>query len=225
MHPDAKTGPHVVFEVRDTGTGIPPEVRDRIFDPFFTTKEMGKGTGLGLATTLGIVKSHHGFIDLTSRMGKGTVFRIYLPAKTDLETVEIQLVESTRCLGQGELILVVDDEAAILTATKHTLEAFGYRVIAASDGTDAIATFLKSAEKPAALITDMMMPNMDGPTLIQALLKIHPSLPIIGASGLSHQMQAQVNSLGVKHFLRKPYNADALLEALGDVLQHVRKAS
>jgi PAS domain S-box-containing protein len=224
MHPDAKEGPHVLFEVRDTGTGIPVEVRDRIFDPFFTTKEMGKGTGLGLATTLGIVKSHHGFIDLTSRMGKGTVFRIYLPAKTDVEHHEIPIVESTRCLGQGELILVVDDEAAILTATKHTLEAFGYRVIAACDGTDAIATFLKNAEKPVALITDMMMPNMDGPTLIQALLKIHPSLPIIGASGLSHQMQAQVNSLGVKHFLRKPYNADSLLEALGEVLQQARKA-
>jgi PAS domain S-box-containing protein len=225
MHPDAKTGPHVVFEVRDTGTGIPPEVRDRIFDPFFTTKELGKGTGLGLATTLGIVKSHHGFIDLTSRMGKGTVFRIYLPAKTDIENRKIQVVESKRCLGQGELILVVDDEAAILTATKHTLEAFGYRVVAACDGTDAIATFLKSSEKPAALITDMMMPNMDGPTLIQALLKIHPDLPVIGASGLSYQMQAQVNSLGVKHFLRKPYNADALLEALDDVLQLARKAA
>ncbi|WP_395750582.1 PAS domain-containing protein [Prosthecobacter sp.] len=225
MHPDAKTGPHVVFEVRDTGTGIPPEVRDRIFDPFFTTKEMGKGTGLGLATTLGIVKSHHGFIDLTSRMGKGTVFRVYLPAKTDSENIDAQPVESTRCLGHGELILVVDDESAILTATSHTLEAFGYRVIAACDGTDAIATFLKSAEKPAALITDMMMPNMDGPTLIQALRKIHPSLPIIGASGLSHQMQAQVNSLGVKHFLRKPYNADALLEALSDVLQQSRKGT
>ena len=223
MHPEAETGPYVVFEVRDTGTGIPPDVRDRIFDPFFTTKDLGKGTGLGLATTLGIVKSHRGFIDLTSRMGKGTVFQIYLPAKTDIETIDVPVVESTRCLGQGELILVVDDEAAILTATKHTLEAFGYRVIAASDGTDAIATFLKSAEKPAALITDMMMPNMDGPTLIQALLKIHPSLPIIGASGLSYQMQAQVHSLGVKHFLRKPYNADALLEALGDVLQHSRK--
>lgn len=225
MHPYANTGPHVVFEVKDTGTGIPVEVRDRIFDPFFTTKEIGKGTGLGLATTLGIVKSHHGFIDLTSRMGKGTVFRIYLPAKTDVEHREIQVIESKRCLGQGELILVADDEVAILTATKHTLEAFGYRVVSACDGTDAIATFLKSAEKPAALITDMMMPNMDGPTLIQALRKIHPDLPIIGASGLSHQMQAQVNSLGVKHFLRKPYNADALLEALGDVLQHVRKAA
>jgi PAS domain S-box-containing protein len=222
MHQDAVPGPHVVFEVRDTGVGIPPEVRDRIFDPFFTTKEVGKGTGLGLSTTLGIVHSHHGFIDLTSRMGKGTVFRVYLPAKTAEAHAEAPVVESSRCLGQGERILVVDDESAILTATKHTLEAFGYQVVTACDGTDAIATFLKSPDKPVALITDMMMPNMDGPTLIQALLKIHPGLPIIGASGLSHQLQAQVASLGVRHFLRKPYNADALLEALGEVLKPVR---
>ncbi|MDZ4404526.1 PAS domain-containing protein [Prosthecobacter sp.] len=222
MHPDAQPGPHVVFEVRDTGMGIPPEVRDRIFDPFFTTKEMGKGTGLGLSTTLGIVKSHHGFIDLTSRVGKGSVFRIYLPAKTAVENPPARPVESPRRLGQGELILVVDDEAAILTATRHTLEAFGYQVATACDGTDAIATFLKSEDKPVAVITDMMMPNMDGPALIQALLKIQPGLPVIGASGLNHQMQAQVNSLGVRHFLRKPYNADALLDALGEVLKQSR---
>lgn len=218
MHPDAKPGPHVVLEVRDTGTGISPEVRDRIYDPFFTTKELGKGTGLGLSTTLGIVKSHHGFIDLTSRMGKGTTFRIYLPAKTTVEASAAAPVVSQRRLGQGELVLVVDDESSILTATQHTLEAFGYRVITACDGTDAIATFLQNAEKPAVVITDMMMPNMDGPTLIQALLKIRPGLPFIGASGLNQQMQAQVTSLGVKHFLRKPYTADTLLVALGDLL-------
>lgn len=218
MHPDAKPGPHVVFEVRDSGAGIPQEIREKIFDPFFTTKELGKGTGLGLSTTMGIVKSHHGFIDLTSRMGKGTTFRIYIPAKTEIEAEKTGAVESTQRLGQGELILVVDDESAILTATTHTLEAFGYRVATACDGTDAIAVFLKSEEKPAAIITDMMMPNMDGPALIQALQKIHPGLPIIGASGLNHQMKAQMVSLGVKHFLGKPYTAKALLEALGDVL-------
>jgi len=218
MHPDASLGPHVLFEVRDTGVGIPAELRDRIFDPFFTTKELGKGTGLGLSTTLGILKSHHGFIDLTSQMGKGTVFRVYLPAKTAADVTAAPVVDSPRRQGQGELILVVDDETAIRTATQHTLEAFGYRVITACDGTDAIATFLKSAEKPAAVITDMMMPNMDGPALIQALLKIRPGLPIVGASGLNQQMQAQVTSLGVRHFLRKPYTADTLLKALGEVL-------
>lgn len=219
MHPDARVGDHVVFEVKDTGTGIPPEVRDRIFDPFFTTKELGKGTGLGLSTTMGIVRSHHGFIDLATRVGKGTVFRIYLPAKTTVSDSTVQTTETSRRYGQGELILVVDDEAAILTATSHTLEAFGYQVITACDGTDAIATFLKSPSKPALVLTDMMMPNMDGPALIQALRKIEPGLPIIGASGLNQQMQAQVSSLGVKHLLRKPYSADVLLNAMGDLLR------
>jgi PAS domain S-box-containing protein len=219
MHPDARAGEHVMFEVKDTGTGIPAEVRERIFDPFFTTKELGKGTGLGLSTTLGIVKSHHGFIDLTSRVGKGSAFRIYLPAKTGVSEPVVQTPESSRRLGQGELILVVDDEAAILTATSHTLEAFGYQVITACDGTDAIATFLKNPNKPVLVITDMMMPNMDGPALIQALRKIEPGLPIIGASGLNQQMQAQVTSLGVRHFLRKPYSADTLLHAIGDLLK------
>ena len=116
-------------------------------------------------------------------------------------------------------MLFRSDEAAILTATSHTLEAFGYQVITACDGTDAIATFLKSPNKPALVLTDMMMPNMDGPALIQALRKIEPGLPIIGASGLNQQMQAQVSSLGVKHLLRKPYSADVLLNAMGDLLR------
>lgn len=218
MHPDASSGPHVVFEVRDTGVGIPPEVRDRIFDPFFTTKELGKGTGLGLSTTLGIVRTHRGFIDVTSQLRKGTTFRVYIPAKTTVSSSTAAPAPSRRRVGQGELLLVVDDEAAILTTTRQTLEAYGYRVITACDGTDAIATFLKGQEKPVLVITDMMMPNMDGPAMIQALQKIQPGMPFIGASGLNHQMQAQVTSLGVKHFLRKPYTADSLLEAIGDLL-------
>lgn len=222
LHPEAQPGPYVVFEVRDSGGGIPIEVRERIFDPFFTTKELGKGTGLGLSTTLGIVKSHGGFIDLTSMMGKGTVFHIYLPAKTAVTISEDPMDETPLRTGQGELILVVDDESAIRTATRHTLEAFGYRVITACDGTDAIAIFQHGTEKPAVIITDMMMPNMDGPALIQSVQKICPSMPVIGASGLSQQLQMQVESLGVKHFLRKPYTADALLEALDDVLKQKR---
>ncbi len=220
MHPDATPGPHVVFEVKDSGMGIPADLRDRIFDPFFTTKEVGKGTGLGLSTTLGIIRSHRGFIDVTSQMRKGTTFRIYLPAKTNVAETEVREISSEprRRVGSGQLLLVVDDETAILTTTRQTLEAFGYRVVTACDGTDAIATFLKGAEKPALVITDMMMPNMDGPAMIQALQKIQPGMPFIGASGLNHQMQAQVTSLGVKHFLRKPYTADALLEAIADLL-------
>jgi PAS domain S-box-containing protein len=218
MHHEAKPGPHVVFEVRDTGMGIPPELRERIFEPFFTTKEVGKGTGLGLATTLGIIKSHRGFIELSSQMGKGSVFRVYLPA-AETETIAVVAETPKHRAGRGELILVVDDESAIRTATSHALEAFGYRVITACDGTDGIATFLRGPETPVAVISDMMMPIMDGPAMIQALQKIQPDLPIIGASGLNYQMQAKVESLGVKHFLRKPYTADALLSALTDLLQ------
>jgi PAS domain S-box-containing protein len=224
MTSDAKVGPHVVFEVRDTGVGIPANLRDRIFDPFFTTKELGKGTGLGLATTLGIVRSHHGFIELSSQMGKGTSFRVYLPAAHSEVKPTVNEVP-TRRHGQGQLVLVVDDESAILTATSHALESFGYRVITASDGTDGIAAFLRSPERPVAVISDMMMPVMDGPAMIQALQKIQPGLPVIGASGLNHQMQAKVESLGVKYFLRKPYTADALLAALGDVLDSAAASS
>lgn len=217
MNAGAKPGPHIAFEVRDTGTGIAPEVRERIFDPFFTTKEVGKGTGLGLATTLGIVRSHHGFIELSSQVGKGSCFRVFFPAIESDQPVNRVDHPGSR-LGNGELVLVVDDESAILTATQHALEAYGYRVITACDGTDGIATYLKSVEKPVAVISDMMMPVMDGPAMIQVLHKILPALPIIGTSGLTHQMQAQVESLGVKHFLRKPYTTKALLAALADVL-------
>lgn len=218
MNPDARPGPHVVFEVRDTGTGIPAEVRERIFDPFFTTKELGKGTGLGLSTTLGIVRSHKGFIELQTQKGRGTQFRVYLPATMSVQEEVVVPTEPPRRQGGGQLVLVVDDEAPILVATSHTLEAFGYRVITAGDGADAVAKFLQCNPPPDVVITDMMMPLMDGPALIQALLKIRPGLRVIGASGFNHQMQSQVTSLGVRHFLRKPYTADALLGALGELL-------
>lgn len=214
MNPDAHRGPHVIFEVKDTGHGIPADVRDRIFDPFFTTKEVGKSTGLGLSTTLGIVKSHRGIIDLSTREGRGTVFRVYLPAKPGVEKPEVIMPVMPRQHGSGELVMVVDDEVPILTATTHTLEAFGYRVMTACDGADAIALFLQQQEKPAIVVTDMMMPVMDGPAMIQALYKIRPGLPIVGASGVNNHLISQAQSMGVKHFLRKPYTADELLKTL-----------
>ena len=114
--------------------------------------------------------------------------------------------------------MVVDDESAILTTTQQTLEAFGYRVITACDGTDGIANFLRAPERPVAVITDMMMPVMDGPSMIRALRRICPTLPVIAASGLNHQMRAQVASLGISHFLNKPYTAHALLGEVSDAL-------
>jgi PAS domain S-box-containing protein len=216
---EAKPGPYVFLQVKDSGTGVPPEAMEKIFDPFFTTKEVGKGTGLGLSTSLGIVKSHGGFIQVDSELEKGTKFRIYLPAQTEASpaTVAERAAEMPR--GRGELILVVDDEASVRQITQQTLEAFGYRVVVASDGPDAVAVFARQGAEIAAVLTDMTMPVMDGLATIQVLRKMNPKVPIIAASGLSASDHvAKVAGLGVKHFLPKPYTAEILLKTLKEVL-------
>ena len=139
IHIDAQVGAYVLVTIADTGIGIPPELVDRIFDPFFTTKEIGKGTGLGLSTVIGIIKSHHGFIDVYSELGNGTRFKIYLPATDASEAIITN--DAPPLLGQGELILVVDDEVAIREITKATLETHGYQTLIASDGIEAIALY------------------------------------------------------------------------------------
>jgi PAS domain S-box-containing protein len=218
LNSEARPGPYVSLQVEDTGTGIPPEILEKIFDPFFTTKEVGKGTGLGLSTSLGIVKSHGGFIRVYSELRKGTKFRVYLPAQTGaVPEVLDQIVEMPR--GHGELILVVDDESSVREITRQTLEAFGYRVVLASDGAEAVAIYAARPQEIAVLLTDMMMPGIDGPATIQVLRKMNPKLPIIAASGLSNDGQvAKVMNLGVKHFLPKPYTAETLLKTLRQVL-------
>ncbi|HLO89089.1 MAG TPA: ATP-binding protein, partial [Nostocaceae cyanobacterium] len=160
MHLDAKVNAYIVITVSDTGVGIKPKIIDRIFEPFFTTKELGKGTGLGLSTVLGIIKSHGGFINVYSEEGKGSQFKVYLPAK---DTTEIrEEPESKLPQGNGELILVVDDEAAILEITKASLERHNYQVITACDGIEAIALYVKHREQIALVLTDIVMPSMDG---------------------------------------------------------------
>ena len=219
LHSEAQPGPCVVMEVRDTGMGIPPEVRDRIFEPFFTTKEFGKGTGLGLSTTLGIIKSHRGFIEVDSQPGEGTVFRIFLPARLSETGGEESSDPESSKSGHGELILVVDDEKPILETGSHILETFGYRVITASNGAEAVEWFQAAPERPSVVFTDMMMPIMDGPSMIKELHRLDPGLRFVGASGLSNELAAEAKSLGVKHFLRKPYTAEDLLKALYETLQ------
>jgi CheY-like chemotaxis protein len=218
MNPGVEPGPMVVFEVSDTGTGVPEEIRDRIFDPFFTTKELGRGTGLGLSTSLGIVKSHMGFVEMDSETGKGTTFRIFIPAKTAVADTEVKPAVVDDRHGNGELIMVVDDESSILETTSHTLEAFGYRVITARDGAEAIALITTRDEGPAVVLTDMMMPVMDGPSMIRALRKIRPAQKIIAASGRSSQFNAHSANLGVRYFLQKPYTSKELLGTLGELL-------
>jgi hypothetical protein len=219
MNIHAHAGPYVAVTVSDTGVGIPPAVLDRIFEPFFTTKEVGKGTGLGLSTVIGIVKDHGGFVNVYSEVGKGTRFKVYLPA---LEaTVTRTAEEGDRHLpqGQGELVLVVDDEAAICEITKASLEAYHYEVMTASDGIEAIALYAQHRDKIRVVLVDMMMPSMDGFTTIRTLHKIDPEVNVIAVSGLnSNQQSALLSGVGVKAFLAKPYTAEKLLRILREVL-------
>jgi PAS domain S-box-containing protein len=217
---DAKEGRHVMLQVRDTGAGIPHDVVDRIFEPFFTTKDVSKGTGLGLSTSLAIVKSHGGFIRVDSAPGEGSTFSVYLPAQAASlpDPARPMKVELPR--GHGELILVVDDEAPVRLVTRRMLEAFGYRVALASDGAEAVALYAGQKDEIAAVITDMMMPVMDGPATIRALKSMRADVRIIAASGL-HGRGTDPDAgetASVRHFLPKPYSAESLLTALKRVL-------
>ena len=213
-------GRYVLIQVTDTGTGMPREIIDRIFEPFFTTKELGKGTGLGLSTVLGIVRSHGGFVNVYSEVGRGSTFKVYLPAQAaDAGTAADGHVGEALPRGNGELILVVDDETSILDITKQTLLAFGYRVLTAGDGAQAISLYALQRDEVALVLTDMMMPVMDGTALIRALQRINPKVRVIAASGLrGNQDVAHATSAGVKHFLPKPYSADMLLQLINQVL-------
>ena len=214
------SGRFVCLEVVDTGCGIPEENIEKIFDPFFTTKELAKGTGLGLATSLGIVRSHGGFLNVSSRLGKGTTFKIYLPAQADGAQVAAPLAKMDDCpRGNGEWILLVDDEISILAITRQILEEFGYQVLTAEQGTQAIDLFALHREKIALVMTDMMMPVMDGPATILALRQIDPKIRIMAASGMNENGNvAKAASAGVKHFLAKPYTTVTLLNTLKSAL-------
>ncbi|MFC5453519.1 PAS domain S-box protein [Prosthecobacter fluviatilis] len=217
----ASPGQYVHIQVADNGTGMPPEVVDRIFEPFFTTKELGKGTGLGLSSVLAIVKSHHGFLRVESELGKGTTFHIYLPAHMS-EHAEIEAAQPGELpRGNGETILVVDDEAAVQQITKQTLETFGYHVLLAADGAEAVALYSSHRSEIALVLTDMMMPVMDGPATIQVLMRMNPEICIVAASGMNAAgMEEKVVGSGVKNFIPKPYTAETLLKTLNGVLRH-----
>ncbi len=201
---------HVVIEVADSGTGMTPEVMDRMFDPFFTTKEVGRGTGLGLATAHAIVRSHDGFLTVESAVGTGSTFRVFLPATDELPAAAAQPAAPTD--GTGQTILVVDDEAHIRTATQRILERHGYRVRTAATGRDALEMF--GRERISAVVLDLAMPDLDGAATVAALARLDPMVPVIGASGLASP--EFVNA--VRCFLSKPYSTRDLLGALAGVI-------
>ena len=219
MNIDAEPGNYARLTVADTGTGMTRDVLQWIFDPFFTTKEIGKGTGLGLATTLTIVKSHGGFINVYSEPSKGTRFSIYLPSAEAGKEMEIE-PKNVLPRGHGELVLVADDEINIRSVTEATLTKFGYRAITAIDGTDALAVYSQQKKKIAAVLTDMAMPYMGGTALIRALRKIDPKIKIIAMSGLMSEGQtAELTNLNVNAVLSKPFTAETLLTTLASILK------
>jgi CheY-like chemotaxis protein len=223
LNADAHPGAYVKVHVEDDGIGIPPAMRDRIFEPFFTTKPIGEGTGLGLSTTMAIVRSHGGFIQLMSEVGVGTTFDVYLPANTAEAAVETVAVPQTGPRrGNGELVLVVDDEEGILRVAQRLLERSGYRTLLASNGAVGLAVYTEHQQDIALVLTDMAMPVMDGPALILALKAMNPAVRIIGSSGLTSIIgMARAADAGAGHFLPKPYSGNALLEALQTALKPV----
>lgn len=215
----AHVGPYVVITVEDSGAGIAPEHLEQIFDPFFTTKPVGEGTGLGLSTTLAIVKSHGGFLRVHSVPSEGTRVEVYLPAHPATSAPDARAPDADAPRGNGETVLVVDDEPAIRETTRQALEAHGYRVLEATDGADAIAMCAQHANTTRVAVIDLMMPVMDGVAAMQILQRLAPQVRIIAASGLAATREVrQAMSSGAREFLSKPYTASTLLHAIARVL-------
>lgn len=216
----AKGGPYAVLEVSDTGEGMSKETVDLIFDPFFTTKEVGSGTGLGLSTVQGIVSNHGGFVAVSSTAGEGSTFTVYLPAREpQTEAAALPAEAPAPPQGNGELILLVDDDASVLSITQQTLEEFGYRVLTAVDGAQAIGVFSRQHEEIALVLTDMAMPVIDGFALIAALNRIGRDVRIIATTGNpSATAMTKISRSGAASILIKPYTADHLLRTIAGVL-------
>ncbi|MBD2357484.1 PAS domain S-box protein [Tolypothrix sp. FACHB-123] len=221
----AQAGCYVAISVIDTGVGMSPEIQERIFEPFFTTKDLGKGTGLGLSTTLGIIKNHNGFVQVDSEIGKGTTFKVYLPAVGDAygnlkdeRTPQVQTKELDITTGNGELILLVDDEAGIRQITKSSLETYNYRVLTASNGEEAVAIYAQYQQQISIVLLDMMMPAMDGAIAMRHLKEINPHIKIIVMSGLlSNHNKREIANIGVRTFLSKPCTVNELLQAISAI--------
>ncbi|MFM2314875.1 MAG: hypothetical protein RLZZ04_4151, partial [Cyanobacteriota bacterium] len=220
LYLDAQVGDYILITVADTGVGIPAEIIDRIFEPFFTTKEIDRGTGLGLSTMIGIVKSHGGFVDVVSNTKsetRGTQFKVFLPASeiTEINQEETESIPQ----GNGELILVVDDESSILEVTKATLETYNYQVLTAKNGIEAIAIYAQNQNAIELVIMDIMMPSMDGKTAIPILKTINSQVKIIAVSGLvsDREIIAELNS-SIEAFVAKPYTNDDLLKVINEII-------
>jgi len=224
QHPDAAASSYVCIEVIDTGEGMTPEIQKRIFEPFFTTKEIGKGTGLGLAVVFGVVQSHHGFIDVESELGKGTTFRLYLPAsqmtapivEKDEETLE-------KMPGGTETLLVVEDEEMLMMSLQMVLVDKGYKVISAGDGLSAVNIYKEQKKEIALVLTDLGLPKMSGMEVCVQIKKLNPHARMIVATGyLDPEMKSEFLKAGIQHFLFKPYELKKVLKVIREALDEKR---
>ena len=210
-------GEYVKISVTDTGIGMDEKTRARIFEPFFTTKEMGRGTGLGLATVYGIIKGHKGIINVYSEKGQGTTFNIYLPA-SEKEVAQENIVSDTRLTGK-ETILIIDDEEVIIEVTREILEGLGYTIFAAGSGREAIDTYNKNKEKIDLVILDMIMPEMGGGETFDRLKEINPDIKVILSSGYALNGQAnKIMERGIYAFIQKPFSVMSLSQRVREVL-------
>ena len=214
-------GPHVCIEIQDTGHGIPHEIQKKIFEPFFTTKDSGKGTGLGLSMVSAIVRNHGGFLEMNSNAGDGATFTIYFPALPDKQHDVVRDPSAVLPAGAGELILIVDDEAAVREIAKVTLESYGYLVIEATNGVEALGVYAQRKHEIKLVISDMDMPVMNGAAMIRALEEMNPEIRVISASGMitlstPHRNEAPANPWRV--ILPKPFTTAELLRTVRQVL-------
>lgn len=218
-HPDLSPGDYVLLAVADTGHGMDKATMDHIFDPFFTTKEIGKGSGLGLAIAYGIVKSHSGHIRCASRPDQGTVIEIYLPAVEGIEGAQSDLGDSPRPRGGDETILLVDDDDALRDLGEQMLRLYGYTVISAPDGEDAVEIYTRHRDRIDLVILDLIMPGMGGSLCLQELLAVNPDARVLITSGYSPEGESEkaIRS-GAAAFLQKPYDLHELLGAVRTIL-------
>ncbi len=211
----ARAGTFLLIEVADTGSGIPPEVLTQIWEPFFTTKPEGQGTGLGLSTVRGVINNHHGFVTIDTAVGRGTTFQVYLPAAGHGDdTTAVHATQISR-RGRGELILVVDDESTVRDMSAAILTHQGYRVILAGDGVEAIGLFTQHRDEVRLVITDLNMPNLDGPSLALVLRRLQPEIKILVITGLASTGPGALKPADfANEKLQKPFTIEALLRAV-----------
>ncbi len=211
-------GNYVQLTISDTGTGMDKSTLERIFDPFYTTKEMGQGTGLGLASVYGIIKSHDGYIDVESEKGQGTSFSIFLPASE--KEIEAPAEAVAKLIKGSETLLVVDDEDLVLNVAANMLEKLGYTVLKAHNGAEAIDIFKAQRDEIQMLVLDIIMPGMNGGEVYDKIKAINPDVKVLLSSGYSVDGQAiELLERGCEGFVQKPFTMEELSGKVGQILK------